>query len=89
MEYPPCLPEPGPLSGAQQGYLEAASLPSALRVSLSALWGVWWEKLSLPACHTGCTGQRADGFRVLFRALPPPTLPRPDFEARCTAGEGL
>lgn len=89
VECPPRPPEPGPLSGAQQGYSEVASLPSALRVSRSALWGVWREELSSPACHAGCTGQRADGFRVLFWAFPPPARPRPDLEVRCTAGEGL
>lgn len=88
VECPPRPPEPGPLSGAQQGYSKVASLPSALRVSRSALWGVWREELSSPACHAGCTGQRADGFRVLFWALPPPARPRPDLEVRCTAGEG-
>lgn len=66
-----------------------ASLPSVLTVSRSALWGVWREKLSSPACHFGCTGQRADGVRVLFWALPPPAHPRPDLEVRCAAGEGM
>lgn len=66
VECPLLPPEPGPLSGAQQGCSEAASLPSALRVSPNALWGVWQEELNLPACHAGCTGQRADGFRVSF-----------------------